>query len=43
MRDFSLGQLFSDRGKKFGRLGLLANVPSSCGWLPMTDAGLLIV
>jgi hypothetical protein len=42
MKVSSWEQLFSDLGKKYGRLGLLVNAPSSCGLLPMIDAGLLI-
>ena len=42
MRVSSWDQLFSVLGKKYGRLGLLVNALSSCGLLPMNDAGLLI-
>ena len=40
---FFLGStIFSSWEKKYGRLGLLVNALSSCGLLPMNDAGLLI-
>jgi hypothetical protein len=42
MRGCSLVQVSSVLGKEYGRIGHLASVNSSCGWLPITNVGQLI-